>query len=116
MNSSKKEDWIGHKLYSAYKSERRYVVGCLDWNWNLEHAISALKVDYMLWEKISERETEIRKKTTLKHDKDNATMLHHRLKAKLRKSGLNSDKAMTGRKPQGIYCNRVMIRSCNCTT
>ena len=104
---------IGLKI----KMKRDCVIDCKSQDRKLVHTLSALNVEYIFCEIITENENEAPKKFKLKADEDAVTIaikvgnLTHKANVKMIQFGLNSNKATTGHKLQGVSLNRMVVRS-----
>ena len=93
------------------------IVNCKTWDGRLIHTVSCLDVEYMICEKIPNNKNETPKKFKLVPEKDHVSIrmkianMKHNINARIMHFGINSNKATTGHKLQGVSLNRMVVRS-----
>ena len=80
------------------------------------HKLSSVNVEYIPCETIPDSDSEAPKIFKLKADKDAVTIaikvgnMTHKENIKMIQFGMNSNKATTGHKPQGVLPNKMVVR------
>ena len=92
------------------------IVSCKTWDGRLIHTISCLDVEYMICKTIPKNKNEKPKKFKPVTEKDHVSIrinianMKHNINARIIHIGVNSIKATTGHKLQGVSLNRMVIR------